>query len=287
MSALLQKLMDGKKASEKLLAQLRNELAALQAAGKPRPQLVVLLVGEDPASQVYTRRKAKVARDIGMASELLIFPADYPQADLLARIAELNADGAVHGILVQLPLPGHIDEKAVLNAVDPAKDVDGFHPVNLGRMLSGDLPPALPCTPSGIMTLLEEHGVAIAGKHAVVIGRSTIVGKPMGLLLLQANATVTFCHSRTQNLAEVCRTADILVAAIGIPRKITADYVKPGAVVIDVGINRTDDGSLVGDVDFESVSPVASLITPVPGGVGPMTIATLMANTLALYHARG
>lgn len=281
------KLIDGKKTSQKLLEQLKAELSELKAAGKPQPKLVVILVGEDPASQVYTKRKAKVARDIGMASELLTFPKDFPQADLLALIKRLNSDETVHGILVQLPLPKHIDEKVVLNAVNPAKDVDGFHPVNLGRLLSGDLPPALPCTPSGIMTLLADHGVEIAGKRAVVIGRSTIVGKPMGLLLLQANATVTFCHSRTRDLPAVAREADILVAAIGIPQKITAEYVKPGAVVIDVGINRTDDDRLVGDVDFESVSQTASLITPVPGGVGPMTIATLMANTLALYRARG
>lgn len=285
-TTLEQKLIDGKKTSKKRLEQLKTELSELQALGKPQPKLVVILVGEDPASQVYTKRKTKVAHEIGLASELLTFPADFPQAELLALIERLNADGTVHGVLIQLPLPQHIDEKTVLNAVDPDKDVDGFHPMNLGRLLSGDLPPALPCTPAGIMTLLDEYSVDLTGKHAVVIGRSTIVGKPMGLLLLQANATVTFCHSRTQNLSEICQTADILVAAIGIPQKITAEYVKPGAVVIDVGINRTNDGRLVGDVNFESVLPKASLITPVPGGVGPMTIATLMANTLALYRAR-
>ncbi len=285
------KILNGKEVSKALLAKLKSELSALQATGAEPPKLVVILVGEDPASQVYTRRKAKVAQEIGMASELLVLPKNTEEATLLEVIKKQNDDPAVHAILIQLPLPKHLNESRILNAVLPAKDVDGFHPVNLGRLLSGDIPPALPCTPAGIMKILAFYNVPISGKHAVIIGRSTIVGKPMGLLLLNANATVTYCHSRTENLSEICAQADILVAAVGHPEMITAEYVKPGAVVIDVGINHinipeTDKTRLVGDVAFDEVSAKVSLITPVPGGVGPMTIATLMANTLALYKTQ-
>ncbi len=284
------KILNGKEVSQALLSELKAELAQLKASGAQTPKLVVILVGEDPASQVYTKRKAKVAKEIGMDSELLVLPKDTSQEDLLQEIAKQNNDPKVHAILIQLPLPKHLDESTILNAVLPSKDVDGFHPVNLGRLLSGDTPPALPCTPAGIMKILDFYNVPISGKHAVIIGRSTIVGKPMGLLLLNANATVTYCHSRTENLPAICAQADILVAAVGRPEMVTADYIKPNAVVIDVGINRIDvpetsKSKLVGDVNFDSASKNASLITPVPGGVGPMTIATLMANTLALYKA--
>ncbi len=289
--ALANKLMSGKDVSQALLDELKGELDAMKTSGAKLPKLVVILVGEDPASQVYTKRKAKVAQEIGMASELITLPKTTTEAELLTLIEQKNDDPSVHALLIQLPLPKHLNESRILNAVSPTKDVDGFHPVNLGRLLSGDTPPALPCTPAGIMKMLSFYKVPISGKHAVVIGRSTIVGKPMSLLLLSENATVTICHSRTKDLPQACAQADILVAAVGRPEMVTADYVKPGAVVIDVGINRvknpeTGKTKLVGDVDFASVSPKASLITPVPGGVGPMTIATLMANTLALYKAQ-
>ncbi len=275
--------LDGKALSQKITERLKRDVAELKSQNKPLPKLVVIIVGENPASQVYVKRKATVAKEIGMASDLVKLPATTDQTELLTIIERLNHDQAFHAILVQLPLPKHLDENTILNAVSPSKDVDGFHPMNLGRLLSGDLPPALPCTPKGMMTMLTESGIAIEGQHAVVVGRSTIVGKPIAQLLLNANATVTLCHSRTKNLAEVCQQADILVAAVGQPKLITADFVKDGAVVLDVGINRTEEGRLVGDVDFNSVAPKASFITPVPGGVGPMTIASLMENTLALY----
>ncbi|MBX2859603.1 MAG: bifunctional methylenetetrahydrofolate dehydrogenase/methenyltetrahydrofolate cyclohydrolase FolD [Vampirovibrio sp.] len=277
-------ILDGKQTSQVLLADLKQEIQVLPE--QHRPKLVVVIVGEDPASQVYVKRKAKVAQELGMHSEVRWLDATTPQVDLEREILDLNKDVSVHGILVQLPLPKHMNTLDILSVISPEKDVDGFHPVNQGRLLSGDLPPALPCTPAGVMHMLHAYQIPIAGQHAVVVGRSNIVGKPVGLLLLQENATVTVCHSRTQDLAAVCRQADILVAAVGIPRLIGADHVKEGAAVIDVGINRVD-GKLVGDVDFEAVKEKVGYITPVPGGVGPMTIALLMRNTLSLYKAAG
>lgn len=276
-------ILDGKLTSQNLLDSLSLELAQIKAQGAPLPKLVVVLVGDDPASQVYVGKKAKTAQKIGMLSELLTYPANTTQAELLTVIARLNQDASVHGILVQLPLPKHIDTLSVIRAIDPKKDVDGLHPLNMGLLMTGDPSACKPCTPAGVMTLLKSYNVPLAGQNAVVLGRSNIVGKPMGLLLLQENATVTYCHSKTADLAAVCREADILVAAVGVPNLVTADFVKPGAAVIDVGINRLE-GKLVGDVDFASASHKAGFITPVPGGVGPMTIATLMANTLFLYR---
>lgn len=276
--------LDGKLVSQQHLARLKEQLAALPANAS-KPKLVVVLVGDDPASQVYVGRKTKVAEEIGMASELISLPENTEQHTLLDTIHRLNTDSSVHGILVQLPLPKHINTQAVLHAVEPTKDVDCFHPFNLGRLLAGenDDHMALPCTPAGMMSILKHYNIPISGKHAVVIGRSTIVGKPIAQLLLQANATVTLCHSRTEELAKHTQSADILIAAVGIPNMVTADMVKPGAVVLDVGINRLETGKLTGDVDYRSVQPVAGAITPVPGGVGPMTIATLMENTYKLY----
>jgi methylenetetrahydrofolate dehydrogenase (NADP+)/methenyltetrahydrofolate cyclohydrolase len=264
-----------------------------------RPGLVAVRVGNDPASEIYVRNKAKKARELGLDGTELIFPESMTQAELLAEIVRLNADQAVDGILVQLPLPRHIDARAVIDAIAPAKDVDGFHPVNVGLLHMGR-PTLAPCTPSGVIRLIDATGTSIEGKHAVVIGRSDIVGKPMGALLLQRNATVTICHSRTRDLASLTRQADILVAAIGKPIFVTQDMVKPGAIVLDVGMNRVDASfataiahdaeksrllakngtALLGDVDFARVKDVASWITPVPGGVGPMTIAMLMKNTV-------
>ncbi len=243
------------------------------------PGLAVVLVGDDPASGVYVRNKHKGCLEVGITSYEIKMPADAPESELLAKIDELNADPDVHGILVQLPLPKHIDEKKVIDRISPHKDVDAFHPQNVGKIMLGQYD-FLPCTPAGIMKLLEFYNVDICGKECVVIGRSNIVGKPMALLLLEKNGTVTVCHSRTQNLSDVTKRADILVVAIGKPEFLTADMVKDGAVVIDVGINRTADGKLVGDVDFAEVSKKASFITPVPGGVGPMTITMLLKNTL-------
>jgi methylenetetrahydrofolate dehydrogenase (NADP+)/methenyltetrahydrofolate cyclohydrolase len=276
-------ILDGKLTSQNLLDSLSLELGALNAQGAQLPKLVVVLVGDDPASQVYVNKKAKTAQKIGMLSELLIHPQATTQAELLAVIARLNQDASVHGILVQLPLPGHINTLDVISAIDPEKDVDGLHPLNMGLLMTGSPSACKPCTPAGVMTLLKAYQVPLAGKNAVVLGRSNIVGKPMGMLLLQENATVTYCHSKTADLPVVCRQADILVAAVGVPNLVTAEFVKPGAAVIDVGINRLE-GKLVGDVDFTSASGKAGFITPVPGGVGPMTIATLMANTLFLYQ---
>ena len=272
--------------SEQIYGELRARIAALKERGIT-PGLAVVLVGEDPASQTYVRMKGRKCEELGMHSVTITLPADTPEEVLLGRIAELNADPAINGFLVQLPLPDHIDEDKVIEAIDPAKDVDGFHPVNVGRMLIGK-PGFLPATPAGVMEMLRRSGVETAGKHAVIVGRSNIVGKPMAALLVQkgADATVTVAHSRTADLGEVTRTADILIAAVGRPRFITADMVKDGAVVIDVGTNRIDDpthpkGSrLVGDVDFEAVRDKASAITPVPKGVGPMTICMLMANAV-------
>lgn len=280
-------ILDGKTLAAQLQEDLRARIQARVASGVRSPKLVVIVVGDDPASHVYTKRKATVASELAMLSERIALPADTSQAMLLEILTELNADTTVDGILVQMPLPKHLDTQAVLRAVDPTKDVDGFHPINLGRLLAGDLPPALPCTPAGMMTLLQHYNIPIAGQHAVVIGRSTIVGKPMAQLLLNANATVTVCHSKTRELPGLVRQADIVVAAIGQPNWVQGSWLKPGAVVLDVGINRLSEGRLVGDVDFESALSVSSAITPVPGGVGPLTIATLMSNTVALWEQRG
>ncbi|MFR3791338.1 MAG: bifunctional methylenetetrahydrofolate dehydrogenase/methenyltetrahydrofolate cyclohydrolase FolD [Blautia massiliensis (ex Durand et al. 2017)] len=264
-----------------LAAAVKEEAARLVAecrAGGVAPCLAVVLVGEDPASQVYVRGKVEDCAQCGIESRTIRLPADATQAELLAQVQALADDPAVHGILVQLPLPPQIDERAVIEAIPPEKDVDGFSPVNAGRMQAGE-PCFLPCTPAGCIRMIESTGVGIAGKHAVVVGRSNIVGKPVALLLLARDATVTICHSRTQNLKEICASADILVAAVGRAGFITGDMVKPGAVVIDVGINRGADGKLHGDVDFDAAAEKASWITPVPGGVGPMTRAMLMLNT--------
>lgn len=278
-------IIDGKAIAARLREEMAGEARRLaERLGRP-PGLAVIRVGDDPASEVYVRNKRRAAEKAGVRSWEYHMPADTPREALLDKIAELNADGAVDGILVQLPLPGHLDEDEVVAAVSPEKDVDGFHAHNVGRLWQGR-PGLVPCTPLGVMRLLEEIGVDPAGKRAVVIGRSQIVGKPMAALLLNAHATVTICHSRTKNLPAVSCEADILVAAVGRPRFVQRDWVKPGAVVIDVGINRLEDGSLAGDVDFDAVRSVAGYITPVPGGVGPMTIAMLLANTLQAAAAR-
>lgn len=271
-------IIDGKALAAQVKAEAAAETAALKAQGVT-PCLAVILVGEDPASQVYVRGKAKDCGDCGIDSRVIRLPEETTQAELLKLVGELASDKAVNGILVQLPLPAHIDEKAVIDAIPPEKDVDGFSPVNVGRMQIGE-PCFLPCTPAGCIRMIESTGTAIEGKHAVVIGRSNIVGKPAALLLLAKNATVTICHSRTANLKELCAGADILVAAVGKAGFVTGDMVKPGAVVIDVGINRGEDGKLHGDVDFAAAAEKAAYITPVPGGVGPMTRAMLMKNTV-------
>ena len=282
------RILDGKRISEQLLERVGRRVAERQARGLSPPGLAVVLVGEDPASAVYVRNKRRACAKAGVRAFDFDLPASTSQAELIALIDKLNADPAVHGILVQLPLPPRIDEKAVIEAIPPEKDVDGFSPVNVGRMQIGE-PCYLPCTPAGCIRMIESTGTSIAGKRAVVIGRSNIVGKPAALLLLAKDATVTICHSRTQNLKEICASADILVAAVGKPGFVTADMVKPGAVVIDVGINRGADGKLRGDVDFDAAAEKAAWITPVPGGVGPMTRAMLMLNTVeaARRAARG
>lgn len=278
----------GKEVSEEIYAELRQRIGALKAAGTV-PGLAVILVGDDPASQVYVRKKGEMCESLGMRSTTIVLPRETTQDELLAKIAELNADPAVHGFLVQLPLPPQIDEETVINAISPEKDVDCFHPSNVGRLLTGH-PDFMPATPAGVQQMLVRSGVRTSGRHVVVVGRSNIVGKPMAALMMQkgegADSTVTVVHSRTENLPEITRQADILIVAIGRPRFVTADMVKEGAVVIDVGTNRIEDpthpkGSrLVGDVDFEAVKEKASAITPVPGGVGPMTICMLMANAV-------
>ncbi len=271
-------ILDGNALAQELRASFKERVAALTARGH-KPGLVVILVGEDPASQVYVRNKVNACEAVGMHSEKLVYPADVDQAVVLSKIAELNADPKVHGILVQLPLPRHFDEEAVLEAISATKDVDGFHAENVGALAQGN-PRFIPCTPYGVMKMFEKGNVDLTGKEAVVIGRSNIVGKPMALLLINAGATVTVCHSKTRDLKFHTSRADIVVAAVGKPRFVTADMVKPGAVVIDVGINRLPDGKLCGDVDFEGCKAVAAQITPVPGGVGPMTITMLLANTI-------
>ena len=273
------KLIDGKLISAQIRAEIKEEVAAFEEERGFVPGLAVVIVGENPASQVYVRNKARACAEVGFYSEVHELSASTTQEELNALVDRLNGDERIHGILVQLPLPKHLDETEVLLRIDPAKDVDAFHPYNVGKIMIGDYD-FLPCTPAGVMALLERSGIDPAGKRCVVIGRSNIVGKPMAMLLLHANGTVTVCHSRTQNLAALCREADILVVAIGRADFVGADMVKPGAVVIDVGMNRREDGKLTGDVDFAAVEPIASAITPVPGGVGPMTITMLLKNTL-------
>jgi methylenetetrahydrofolate dehydrogenase (NADP+)/methenyltetrahydrofolate cyclohydrolase len=271
-------LIDGAALARSLRAQVAERAAALTARGRP-PGLAVILVGNDAASAVYVRNKVKDCEESGIRSVLERLPESTPEADLLARIQALNVDPSIHGILVQLPLPAHIDARRVIETISPDKDVDGFHVASAGALMTGQ-PGFLPCTPYGVMRLLEHVGARLAGAEAVVVGRSNIVGKPQALLLLQADATVTICHSRSRDLAAHTRRADVLIAAAGRVRMITGDMVKPGAIVIDVGMNRDETGKLCGDVDFESVREVASAITPVPGGVGPMTRAMLLVNTL-------
>lgn len=257
---------------------MRQELREKVAAYPGQIGLAVILVGEDPASQVYVRNKIKACEEVGIRSDSYYLPADVSRQEVLNLISSLNEDRGVHGILVQLPLPKHLNTDAILKAISPEKDVDGFGDLPIGALAKGN-PTIVSCTPFGIMKLLEREGISVAGKHAVVLGRSNIVGKPMAMLLLNADATVTICHSKTQHLKEICASADLLIAAIGKPKFVTEDMVKEGAVVIDVGINRTQDGKLCGDVDFESVQRKASFLTPVPGGVGPMTITMLLWNT--------
>lgn len=282
-------LIEGRAIAEKVYAELRGEIAELKKNGRT-PGLAVVLVGDNPASRAYVRSKDKMCRDLGLHSVKLELPAETSQAELLARVQELNRDPAIHGILVQSPPPKHIDEAAIVRAIDPAKDVDGFHPTNVAKLALGDDSGFVPCTPLGCQRLLIESGAQISGAHVVVLGRSMIVGKPLALLLMRkgkgGDATVTVGHSRSKRLEEITRSADILIAAIGQPEFVRAEHVRDGAVVIDVGINRVDDATmergyrLVGDVAFAEVSEKASAITPVPGGVGPMTIAMLMANTV-------
>lgn len=272
------KIIDGKAVAETVRAALRSRVAALVGRGV-RPGLAAILAGADPASRVYVRNKVRACEDTGVHSEVHEFPEPVSEDALLQCISKLNADSRIHGVLVQLPLPGKLDANRVLAAIAPAKDADGFHAESLGALLQGR-PGFVPGTPAGVMALLEHAGVPVAGRHAVIVGRSTIVGKPAALLLLQKDATVTICHSKTPYLAAMTRQADILVAAVGRAKLITAGMVKPGACVIDVGINRGTDGKLVGDVDFEAVKDVAGWITPVPGGVGPMTVAMLMVSTV-------
>jgi methylenetetrahydrofolate dehydrogenase (NADP+)/methenyltetrahydrofolate cyclohydrolase len=281
-------ILDGKSLAQKIQQALKTEIQTLQPQIGRSPGLAVLMVGDNPASAVYVRNKEKACEKIGMRSFGKHFPALTSQEELTAVIQELNEDPNVDGILVQLPLPKHLDSVALLHTIAPEKDADGLHPVNLGHLVRGETG-LRSCTPAGVMALLTEYNIDVAGKNAIVIGRSILVGKPLALMLLEKNATVTIAHSRTQNLAELTRQADIVVGAVGQPEMITADMVKPGAIVIDVGINRVVDGSgeasLVGDVDFAGVAPIASYITPVPGGIGPMTIAILLQNTVLSYKS--
>lgn len=271
-------IIDGKAVSAATREAIKNEVAELKEKGVT-PGLAVIIVGDDPASRVYVNNKKKACADLGMLSEEYALPAETTNEELLGLINELNGRKDINGILCQLPLPRHLDEKAVINAIAPEKDVDAFHPINVGGIMTGDYS-FLPCTPAGVMQMLKHYDIETAGKHCVVIGRSNIVGKPMAMLMLHANATVTICHSRTANLAEECKRADILIAAVGKPKFVTPDMVKEGAVVIDVGMDRDENGKLCGDVDFDAVEPICGAISPVPGGVGPMTISMLMRNTL-------
>ena len=273
-------IISGKVVSEKLRLELKESISKFILESGHNPGLAVVLVGDNPASQVYVRNKHKACLEVGINSYEINLPAETTEEKLLSVIDELNSDEKVDGILVQLPLPKHIDEERVINRIDPNKDVDAFSPSNVGKIMIGNYT-FLPCTPAGVMELLKHYNIAIEGKNCVVVGRSNIVGKPMAMLLLEKNGTVTICHSRTQNIGEICRSADIVVVAVGRAGFLKADMVKPGAVVIDVGINRGDDGKLCGDVAFDQVEKVASYITPVPGGVGPMTITMLLKNTLS------
>ena len=277
------KIISGKEVSARVKAEVKAECDKLKEKGIT-PGLAVIIVGDDPASRVYVNNKKKACAEVGFVSEEYALPADTTEEQLLELVDELNKKDTIHGILCQLPLPSHLDEKAVINAISPEKDVDAFHPSNVGKIMIGDYT-FLPCTPAGVMEMIHFSGIEVSGKNCVVIGRSNIVGKPMAMLLLHENGTVTICHSRTKNLKEICSQADILVAAVGRPNFVTADMVKDGAVVLDVGINRLKSGKLCGDVDFEAVEKKASFITPVPGGVGPMTIAMLMKNTLSAAKA--
>ena len=272
-------IIDGKKVSAEVKANVKKQTEELKEKFGVTPGLAVVIVGDDPASRVYVNNKKKACEAVGFVSEEYALPAETTQEELLALVNKLNDKEDINGILVQLPLPKHLDDKAVIEAISPLKDVDAFHAVNVGKIMLGEYD-FLPCTPAGVMEMLHSYDIPVEGKECVVIGRSNIVGKPMGMLLLHENGTVTICHSRTKNLAEVCRRADILVAAVGIPKFVKADMVKDGAVVIDVGMDRDENGKLCGDVDFDNVKDKCSFITPVPGGVGPMTIATLMKNTL-------
>ncbi len=272
------RLIDGIALSKTLREEFALRVAALVQRGH-QPGLAVLVVGDNAASRVYVRNKVRACAECGVHSRLIELPGDTSEAEVLARVQALNADPAIHGILVQLPLPAQIAESTIIEAIAPEKDVDGFHLANVGALVIAK-PGFIPCTPAGVMVMLQRSGVSVAGKQAVVLGRSNIVGKPMALLLLQQDATVTICHSKTANLAAITRSADILIAAIGRPNFVTGDMVKPGACVIDVGINRLPDGKLCGDVEAQSVSPIAGWLSPVPGGVGPMTITMLLANTL-------
>ena len=272
-------IIDGKKVSAQVKEEVKNQVLRLKAEHGITPGLAVVIVGDDPASRVYVNNKKKACELVGFKSEEYALPEQTTQEDLLNLVKELNNKQDINGILVQLPLPKHLDDKAVIEAINPLKDVDAFHAVNVGKIMLGEYD-FLPCTPAGVMETLHAYDIPVCGKNCVVIGRSNIVGKPMAMLLLHENATVTICHSRTKNLSEVCSKADILVAAVGKPKFVTEDMVKDGAVVIDVGMDRDENGRLCGDVDFENVKQKCSYITPVPGGVGPMTIATLMKNTL-------
>ena len=272
-------IINGKLISSETRAKIAEEVAAFKAEVGVTPGLAVVIVGNNPASLVYVRNKGKACAEVGMHSVEIALPEETTEAELLERIAELNADSSIHGILVQLPLPKHIDQETIINAISPKKDVDAFHPENVGRIFIGNYS-FLPCTPAGVMDLLDYYGINVSGKKCVVLGRSNIVGKPMAHLLLERNGTVTVCHSRTQNLEDEIRSADILVVAIGRAEFVKGSMIKPGAVVVDVGINRGEDGKLRGDVEYSTAFEVASYITPVPGGVGPMTITTLLKNTL-------
>lgn len=274
------KIIDGKAISAEVRAEIKAETEKFISESGITPGLAVIIVGSNPASQVYVRNKKRACEEVGFFSSVIEMPDTASEEELLTKIAELNSDEKIHGILVQLPLPKHISEEKIILAIDPKKDVDAFHPYNVGRIVTGDYDLA-PCTPSGVMELLRRCGISVRGKECIIAGRSNIVGKPMALLMLAADATVTVCHSKTANLAEICRRADILITAIGKPKFFGADAVKDGAVVIDVGINRTEDGKLCGDVDFDAVLDKVSAITPVPGGVGPMTITMLLRNTLS------
>lgn len=271
-------LIDGKQIAKEIRTELKKEVDQLKQGGL-KPGLAVILVGNNPASETYVRGKIRASEEIGIHSQLIRMNDTIQEEDLLNKVKELNNDPKIHGILVQLPLPDHIDPDKVIATISPSKDVDGFSPVNMGKMIIGQKG-LLPCTPYGIMQLFERTGISLEGKHAVVVGRSNIVGKPMSMLLQHANATVTLCHSKTVDLPHYTRQADVLVAAVGQGEMITKEHVKPGAVVIDVGMNRNEAGKLVGDVNFEEVAPLSSAITPVPGGVGPMTVAMLMKNTV-------